>query len=101
MLTFVVLLIDLKKMHYTMVVVDTGDAEDTDDGWNSLYLVLYCDVEGDTGKLEWIPFLTAGLPTGCQRPYVDHVKDYKVVGDDIIDLMRERGVEVICLPEAA
>ena len=87
-----------------IVVEKSHDYEDTIDGTQFLYRVASCDVDTETGTLTWdrvifpaVPCRTADATVMISRArsITSHVRDMSVVGDDVLGLLRDRGVEVI------
>lgn len=98
-----------------IIVRANGDAESAfEGGWNYLFDVELCDVSEENGKLEWrrisfphVPYAFGHLPPPPKEEKVrapmptfheTHVRDHGTVGEDILDLLHERGVNIIYLP---
>ena len=93
-----------------IVVEGPVDYEDTIDGSNFLYDVKSCDVDAENGKLTWdrVIFPVVPPPAGCDianmapmisrsNPTTNQVSDMRRVGDDVLELLRDRGVEVVII----
>jgi hypothetical protein len=101
-------------MHKNRLVVRAHhDYEDTvHDGMNFLHRVVSCDVGEEEGKLVYdimrFPVLPVshasddpvpGPTISRKNPIIQHVSEKTIVGADVISLLRQRGVEVVILPE--
>lgn len=89
-----------------LIVRRTGDAEnDPEGGYIYLFDVILCDINQEKGQLIWdvSPIIqSASIRSGSKyiaKPKINHVRDYSTVGEDVIDLLHERGVKIIYLPE--
>ena len=93
-----------------IVVEGPVDYEDTIEGTNFIYDVKRCDVEAEKGELTWdhVIFPIIPVPTGCnaadqtpmisrRNPVRNHVSSMNRVGDDVLALLRDRGVEVVII----
>jgi len=99
-----------------IVVKGPIDYEDAVEGGNFLYEVVSCKVGPREGTLVWDKVIFPAVPVPIGRGYSDvgpmisrgdpvtnHVSTMQCVGDDVLSLLRERGVEVIirCDPSPA
>ncbi len=93
-----------------IVVEGPVDYEDTIEGTNFLYDFKWCAVDTEKGELVWdhITFPVIPTPTGYnaadQTPMIsrrdpvrNHVSSMNRVGDDVLELLRDRGVEVVII----
>lgn len=98
-------------MLQNMIIVEGPvDFEETIEGTNFLYSVKSCEVDQEKGKLTWdlVVFPIVSLPPGSllndripmisrAQPISSHVSTMQQVGDDVLSLLRDRGVEVIII----
>ena len=77
-------------------------------GYNYIYDVVSCVVDLEKGSLTWdlVVFPKFPIPAGSspsdigvmisrRNPVVNHVSTMRRVGDDVLSLLRERGVKVV------
>lgn len=93
-----------------IVVEGPVDYENAVEGLNLLYDVKSCDVDVEKGTLVWnrVIFPIIPVPTGCniadfaplvsyRNPTTNHVSSMQRVSDDVLGLLRDRGVQVVII----
>ena len=87
----------------TIVVLPWHDREETVEGPNYLHYVVSCNVDVETGTLTWNATIFSAVHLGHShepmisgsKPRTTHVREMSVVGDDVLYLLRDRGVHVL------
>ncbi len=91
-----------------IVVEGPIDYENTLEGDNFLYDVKSCDVDPEKGSLVWDRIIFPKMPTSTDAvslgpmisrndPRTNHVSSMQRVGDDVLQLLRDRGVDVVII----
>ena len=86
-----------------IIVLPAHDYENVvEGGYNALHMVVSCDIDDDKGVLTWDRvMLPSPIVVQSDHPTTTNVKNMRVVGEDVLQLLKGRGVKVIIQKEGA